>query len=398
MIQFAEAVECVLQHVPALQVERVSLAEACGRVLAEAVTAKVDSPRFDSSSVDGFTVIAQDCQESPELRIAETIAAGKLATQSVPSGHTARILTGAVVPIGCDAVVMKELCNERNGNVLIGSAPSPGENIRKQGDEFGTGELLLNAGTILSPGPIALLALNGLTEILVFTQPRVALITTGDEIVEPGEQLQPGHVYNANRWGLYAALVSLKIKPVSVQHVRDNALELLNIIRDVQESAEIIITAGGVSEGDTDHVRSVMQTLGWEIHFNQVAIKPGKPTCFGTLGERRWFGLPGNPVSALVSFHHFVRPLLLRISGRTKSMPKITSAVLTKPLVKKPGRMEFVRGRVHETAEGLQVLPHSGRESHMLTSLISSDCLIHFPQDAEYVAVGERVEIEILSW
>ncbi len=398
MIRFAEAQEIVVSHLPAPRFEYVGLEQACGCVLAEDVLALADSPRFDCSSVDGFAIAVNGGPPVHEFVLGETIAAGAPSSTRLPLGCAARILTGAVVPEGSNAVVMNEACRECNDRVYMDTVPCPGDNIRRRGEEYQRGDLILQFGAKLNPAAIGTLAFNGITTARVFSRPRVVLITTGSEIVEPGATLRAGQNYNANRWSLVAALRSLDVTPAAIQHVRDDKAEVLAVLEAASASADIMITTGGVSVGMTDYLRPVMQELGWNIRFDQVAIKPGKPTCFGTRGQQLWFGLPGNPLAAQISFQHFVRPTIRKLTRQTDDSLRLQPAALTHPLSKRPGRLEFVRGMAWDEGEVLLVKPHSHRESHMLSSLVTSNCLIHFPEEAEHLPAGECVEIEFLTW
>jgi molybdopterin molybdotransferase len=236
----------------------------------------------------------------------------------------------------------------------------------------------------------------GVTEFDVYIRPSVAVLTTGDEVVEPGTPLREGQIYDANAWTVLCALESLGIKPASIAHVNDDPAKVRASLDQALRVADVVITTGGVSVGDTDYVKPALRDLGIDLHFESVAMKPGKPTCFGTRGAQLVFGLPGNPVAVLVSFHHFVQPALRRMMGETSPEPITHSARLTQPLYKKSERAEWVRAKLLNRDGEVWVTPTSGQDSHMLGGLATADSLIHFPSDTASLDAGSIVEIELL--
>lgn len=417
MIAFQEALDNILQHAPALASQRLSLEEARGRFLAQPIQARHDLPPFDQSAMDGYGVRVEDVAGASErtpasLELAGAVRAGDPGQRGISAGQAVRLLTGAKVPRGVEAVVMQECCQQKDGRLLVQRPVKPGENIRRQGEEFAKGAAVLPAGLAITPPVIGLLASLGYAQVMVHRQPRVALVVTGSELLAPGEPLRAGKIRDANSYALAAALEELGIPPVLRLRVPDDRRQMRRDLARALRAADVIIAAGGVSVGDHDHVKGILADLGVETVHWQVAIKPGKPNYFGLCRpsrqarssnhsgqrERLIFGLPGNPVAALLSFQQFVRPALLRLMGAQASGPFSLTARLTAAVRKKPGRLEWVRGRLGHCDGLWTVTPTVGQESHMLGGLACADCLIRFPAEQSSLAEGETVTVEVLSW
>jgi len=403
MIPFEEALLLVLRHPEPLEAISVPLGNAFGHCLAEPVTARMDLPRFDNSAMDGFGVrladVAGASGESPaRLRLISTVRAGDEAEQALRPGTAVKILTGAPVPDGAEAVVMREYCREVDGAVLVARSAKPGENIRRRGEEFHEGDAVLQSGLRLNPAAVGLLATLGCSKVPVHRKPKVAVIATGSELVAPGGELRPGQIYDSNSYILAAALRDLGIEDYRLARAEDTPEAIRAQIAAALEWADAVITIGGVSVGDYDFVKEAGESLGIEEHCWQVAIKPGKPFFFGTRGAQLVCGLPGNPVSALVTFHTLVRPALLRLLGMAQVEPLLLTAVLAAPLKKKPGRLEFIRGIASVQDGRLQVAPTTGQDSHMLGGFANANCLIRFPPEADSRAAGDEITIELLNW
>lgn len=408
MIPFNEALALILDQVAPFNKISVGLEGLSGYVLAESVTATMMTPRFDNAALDGFGLraaeVAEAAREAPvRLRLCGTLRAGKDGGQTqLPTGCAVKIFTGAPIPDGVDAVVMKEDCQERDGDVLVAKAVRPNENIRRAGEEFQPGQVVLPAGVRVTPPVIGLLATFGYTAIPVYRKPEVALVVTGDELVPPGQPLHPGQIYDANSYAVAAALEGLHIPVRGVYHAEDEREILTGRLREALESADVVITVGGVSVGEFDFVRVACADLGFTTHIWKVAMKPGKPSYFATRGtgvERKYvFGLPGNPVSALLTFRLIVRPALAKMLGAPAANDLQLPAMLTTVLKKKAGRKEFIRGVACSNDGRLEVTPTVGQESHMLGGLALANCLIHFPADESSLAPGTTVTIELLDW
>lgn len=408
MIPFSEALGEVLAQVSALESEDVALGSALGRFLARDVTALSAMPRFDNSSVDGFGVRVSDLEgassEHPvRLPVAGTVPAGGLWNGSLPQRTALKLMTGAPVPSEVEAVVMREDVDEMSAAAAFHGPAGHGQNIRRRGGEYGVGALLLREGTKLTPPAVAVLASQGLVRVSVHGRPRVRLVVTGSELALRGGGPAAGQIYDSNGWGLEAAVRCLGIGDVRVATCLDDPGEIRSALAAAIEEGDVVITSGGVSVGDFDFVPSAFESLGGRRRFWRVAIKPGKPNYFGewegASGRRTFlFGLPGNPVGALLSFERLVRPALLKLMGARELRPAALQARLTQAIHKAEGRLEFVRGILANTAEGAEVEPIAARESHMLVGLASANCLIAFPRDATRLEAGSLVDVELLAW
>jgi len=394
----------VLQHCPRLTNSTIPAARSLGFVLAEPLVVRTPIPRFDASAVDGYAVrnaeIAAASRETPvTLVLQDVVRAGDTRRVRLKPGHTIRILTGAVVPTGADALVMQEyVCIERKAATFT-SPPSTGDAIRFSGDEFRKGDIALEEGALITPPVVAMLATLGRRRVRVYRKPRVALVVTGDELRSPGSRLRRGQIYDSNTPGLTASLRAAGIDEVSSFRVGDTVPRIEQAFRRALASADVIISSGGVSVGSSDVVKDVLGKLNVRSIFWKVAIKPGKPIYFGTRRKKLVFGLPGNPVAAQLGFQLFVKPALLRMMGAKAAEPLALTACLTQDLKKKPGRLEFVRGvLIHDTEGKLRVRPTRGRDSHMMGGLAAANCLIQFPEDAEYLSAGSDVTLLLLYW
>ncbi len=409
MISFEEARSEILQATYRLESQEMRLAKLLGSYLAGPVVANRDLPAFDNSAVDGYGVLVSDLhgasEESPvALKLSGTIQAGDTGVEMLSSGAALKILTGATVPDSVDAVVMREYCEERNGHVLVKQSVRTGENIRRRGAEFKQGQEILPAGLKITPPMIGLLAMLGFPTFPVYKKPRVAIIATGNELVKPGRDLQHGQIYDSNTYALVAAVSDLGIDRCRTFLARDDADSTRNAIRHGLKESDVLITAGGVSVGDYDIVKDILEECGVHGHFWRIAIKPGKPVYFGTLDSKKGskrklvFGLPGNPVSALVTFHQLVRPALLKMMGASTFTIQSVPGKLTKTLSKKAGRLEFVRAVMSLEGDQTMIQPTAGQDSHMLGGLSLANCLVRFDREAEVIEEGDRVLAELLSW
>lgn len=403
MIAYEEAVAEVLRWSKRLADERVSLETAVGRVLSRDVRAARAVPHFDSSAVDGFAVGADALRaagNAPErLPVAATIRAGDTRIPALAKNRAIRIFTGSALPRGARAVVMQEDCTFGDGVVQIGAPPSEGQNIRRAGAEFRKNELVLRSGTVVTPPVAGMLAMLGRAEVHVRRLPRLTLIVTGDELRRPGERVRPGEVYDANSIALHAALSQWRVGRVRVVPVKDSAAAVRAGFRRALADSDVVVSVGGVSVGDYDFVRGAVVALGVRIRFWKVAMKPGKPLMFGTKGKTLVFGLPGNPVAAMLGAALFVRPSLHRMSGAAIEPTTKRVAILADAVTKKPGRAEFVRARTRAGGgELLTVTPTKRQESHQLSGLAAADCLLYVPAEASRLEAGTTVSIIPLPW
>ena len=401
LTEIEEARRLVLERVAPLEAEPVAVAEALGRVLAERVTSADPVPGFDNSAMDGYAVRAADTAAADgdrpaRLSVVDESRAGHPARRSLAAGEAIAISTGAMLPGGADAVVRVEDTDAGAEQVEIRVEVEPGRDIRRAGEDIEPGEVVLAAGTEIGPAEAGVLVSVGRGEVACARRPRLNLLTTGDELQEPGEPLRPGAIRNSNAYSV-AGLAE-----------RSGALlEAVEIVPDDREttetalaralSGEIAVISGGVSVGPHDHVRPALAALGAEEVFWGVALRPGKPTWFGVRGRTLIFGLPGNPVSAMVTFLLFVRPAIRAMLGVAGEEARRTTAILDQEYPKRPGRAHLVRCRLELREDGWHARPTKEQGSHVLTSMLGADALAIIPTAAGGVAAGERVEIELLS-
>ena len=382
------------------ETERVSTLEALGRVLAEGVRSGLDVPPADNTAMDGYALRAADVPAAGTLLpVSQRIPAGVVGTPLAP-GSAARIFTGAQVPAGADAVVMQEQCEavtgEDLGAVRINTVPGTGQWIRRRGEDVQHGAEVLAAGARLSPQALGMAASVGAAALTVRRRPRVALFSTGDELVMPGEPLKPGAIYNSNRFTLQALLQAAGCEVVDRGIVPDRLDATRTALREAAASVDLILSCGGVSVGEEDHLKPAVQAEGWLEAF-QIAMKPGKPLAFGTVkraaGDTLFIGLPGNPVSAFVTFLLIVAPALRALQGCTSAMPTAVTARADFDWPKPDRRREFLRARFNAQG-GLDLFPN--QSSGVLTSAVWADGLIDNP-GGQAVARGDGVRLLLLS-
>jgi molybdopterin molybdotransferase len=349
--------------------------------------------------MDGFAVRAQDTGGATEkgpvaLRVAGESRAGRPAGIPLSTGEAIRISTGAVVPEGADAVVRIEECRELDDMVEVLTEVPPGKELRRAGEDIRVGDLVLERGTLLGPAEVGVLASVGAAAVDCVQQPRVSVLSTGDELVEPGGPLQAGQIRNSNAFTVPAQVERAGALVASGERVPDDREATIDAIRAALDD-DVLIVCGGVSVGSHDHVKPVLAELGAQQVFWGVALRPGHPTWFGTYGDKLVFGLPGNPVSAMGTFHLVVRPARAAMSGRSDERRR-TTAVMDADYRKQPGRAHAVRCRLDVGEDGFHVRPTKEQGSHILTSMLGADALALIEVERGDVAAGERVHIELL--
>ena len=403
MLTVEEAQEIVLDSVSDPGVERKALSDAQGRVLAENVAPNYDVPPHDNSSVDGYAVRAVDTQgasaeNSRRLGVLEEIPAGTVPVAAVGPGSASRIMTGAILPDGADAVVMVENTRQGDDGVEILKAVEPGQNVRYRGEDVIQGKNVLFAGTEIGPGEIGLLAAFQRSQVSVTRQPDVAILSTGDEVVEIDEALVPGKIVNSNSYSLAALVRTCNARPVNLGIARDTEADIANAIRSAM-NADVILSTGGVSVGDYDYVKKVLEDLGADMKFWRVQMKPGKPLAYGLLRGKPFFGLPGNPVSCMVSFLLFARPALRKMMGyrpddwRLPSVP----AVLENDLAAGGDRRHYLRARVAFSGGRFRASTVAGQGSGMLSSMTGTNGLVIVETGIRSVSRGAEVEVLLMS-
>ncbi len=407
MVSLDEAIEIILEHTPTLMAERVSLNETLGRVLAEAIHSRRDHPPWDNSAMDGFAVRWQNiCTASPEsparLKIVGESQAGSLPQCDVNPGEAVQIMTGAPTPNGADTVVRIEDCRIDGNWVVITNPGKQGANIRRLGEDVRQGQDVLAANTSVRPAEVGMLATAAYSSALVYQQPRVSVLTTGDELTEPGEALTLEKIINSNAYSIAAVVRESGAYAIQLDSAKDNKAELEEKMRQAL-TADVALVVGGVSLGKYDYVKEVLETLGCAIKFWRIAVRPGHPVVFGIIdGDQNdgmpklLFGLPGNPVSCLVAFYEFVRPALRKMMGHQELfLPKV-EAILEQDTRNRPGRTHFARA-VAEYRDGdyyVRLTPDQG--SGILTSMTLANCLAILDLDRDFYAAGERITIQLL--
>ena len=390
LLTLEEAQARVLAHTRPLPSELVPVAEAGGRVTAEDVRARVDLPPFASSAMDGFAIRAVDLPGT--LRIAGESAAGSPYPETLDSGCAVAISTGAVVPEGADAVVPIELVVQNDNTVEISHAMEPGAHVRPRGGDVAAGEVVVTRSVRLTPARLAASAASGVAEVACRRRPRVAVLATGSELVLPGESLASGEIYETNSLMLAATLAAAGAEVENEAPVADDESALRAALERGLE-ADVLVTSGGVSVGEHDLVRAVEGEVGVEEIFWRVSIKPGKPVSFGVRGDTLVFGLPGNPVSALVGSELFVKPALRALQGLEHPLPRYEPGRLGAALRRNEERDEFVRARSRVDGDALVLEPIVGQESHMIVRSGAADALVHVPRGN-----GELGEGSVVRW
>lgn len=377
--------------------ETLPLGRACGRVLARPLTADVEVPPFDNSAMDGYALHGSALPTTGEasLRQVGTAWAGRPFEGHVGPGECVRIMTGAPMPSGTDTVVMQEQVRVAGERVTLGAGHRAGEHRRRAGESLARGAEILAAGTRLTPAHLGLAASAGVATVSVFRRPRVAILSTGDELQSAGQPLGPGQIYDSNRCSLTAMLERLGIEVHDLGVIPDRLEATRDALLEAGRAADVIISSGGVSVGDADFVVEVLRAEG-RVGFWKVAIKPGKPLAFGRLGPAWFFGLPGNPVSSMVTFYQLVQPALQRLCGVDPLPPPLlVNARLAAPLRKHPGRLEFQRARLASGVDGQLTVEALGQQgSNVLRSMVEADCFIVLPLEQGHLEAGQWVQVQ----
>jgi molybdopterin molybdotransferase len=409
MIAYEEARRLVIRHARPLAPVGVPAADACGLYLAEDLCATGDLPGFDQSAMDGYAVRVADVAAASEgapvrLRLRGEVFAGDAAAPTLGAGEAVRVLTGAMLPAGTEAVVMQEDCTREGAGLLVRRAVALGAHTRRRGEECRRGDVVLPVGTRIGPAAVGVMASHGHDTVRVHRPPRVSVIATGSEIVGPGEPLAPGRVRDSNTPALCAALRLLGIREISATRVADDRDALRHALAEALAGCDVVLVSGGVSVGDRDYAPETLAELGVRTVFHGVAMRPGKPAYLGLGPPAKAgapalaFGLPGNPVAALVVLHQLAKPGLLRLMGAANPTPLRLTAKLGADLAKSPGRLEWVRAAVGPYGDGWVAMPTLGQESHMLSGLARADALIEFPAEATEMRAGDEVCVERLAW
>lgn len=385
---------------PVTTAERVHIRAALGRVLAEDVVSPLDVPAHDNSAMDGYAVRFADLKSDGKatLKVAGTAFAGVPFPGAVNPGECVRIMTGGVVPQGADTIVMQEHVEAQGDKVTLGGGHRLGQHLRRAGEDLKTGQAALKRGQFLRPAEIGLIASLGIPEITVYRRLRVAFFSTGDELRSIGTVLAEGQIYDSNRYTIHGMLTRLGCEVIDMGVVRDDPKLLEAAFEEAAATADVVITSGGVSVGEADFVKDLLNKMG-EVVFWKIAMKPGRPLAYGKIGKAHFFGLPGNPVSVMVTFYQFVRDALLKLSGLEPVPPLPTFKVpCLSNLKKAPGRTEFQRGILQCDERGTWNVRVTGEQgSGILRSMAEANCFIILPEAQGNVTTGSLVEVQVME-
>jgi molybdopterin molybdotransferase len=387
----------ILENVKPLQeIETLVLRESLDRILAEDLKSSINVPSHTNSAMDGYAVNSEDLPQEgiKKLKLIGTVFAGNPLSEPVTKGTCARIMTGGVIPDGTDTVVIQEN-TERNSDVInIGTETRKGDNVRQAGEDIKSGDTILNRGTRLTPADIGLIASLGIGTVNVTRKPRITFFSTGDELQSVGEELKKGNVYDSNRYTLHGMLTRIGVDIIDMGVIRDDKEALEQAFTEAASQSDAVITSGGVSVGEADYIKEILGKLG-HVDFWKVAIKPGRPLSFGKLDNALFFGLPGNPVSVMVTFYQFVQPAIYKLMGSRQIEPITTTAKSASRLKKRAGRVEYQRGILEKDPEGNLLVSKTGAQgSGILSSMSQANCFIILPMESEGVEPGADVTVQ----
>ena len=379
--------------------EIIPIRDALNRILGENIKSKINVPSARNSAMDGYAINKNDIpvDKTNTLKIIGKSLAGKPYINSIKKGECVRIMTGAVMPNGADTVVIQEHASisESNTEIIIDNNTQPKANVRQAGEDISVGDIVLTKGKNLTPADIGLLASLGLSKISVIRKLKVAFFSTGDELRSINEKLNDGEIYDSNRYTLHAMLSRLNADIVDMGVVKDNKNLLVKAFDKANGKVDVLITSGGVSVGEADYIKDILQEHG-NLNFWKVAIKPGRPLTFGNLGKTLFFGLPGNPVSVMVTFYQFVQPALKKLSGDNANLPLMMKVPCMSTLKKKPGRIEFQRGIIEKDNNNNIIVKKTGAQgSGILRSMSDANCFIVLPLNSNDTKPGDLVDVQI---
>jgi molybdopterin molybdotransferase len=401
MIAVNEALDKILSRIAPLGFERVSVLDGLSRVIAEDMIASRDLPPYDNSGMDGYAVRHEDVRNASKkrpvrLEVIEDLRAGFVSKRTIQKGQAIRIMTGAPIPEGADAVIPVEETERGNGFVNILRAGLPGGHIRREGEDVKKEDLVVSAGELLHPSEIGMLASMGRSMISVYQRPSVAILCTGEELVDVDEDLDGVRIVSSNSYTLASQVMECGAIPIQLGIARDQKEEIRSkLLQGIR--ADVFVSSAGVSVGDYDLVRDVLKEAGAEMVFWRVAMKPGKPVAFWMLNGKPAFSLPGNPVSSMVAFEQLVRPALLRMMGHRQIFRPVIEAVLNEDIQKEPGRVHFIRVRVASGMNGYSVTTTGPQGSGILRSMLKANGLLMIPGDRAIVKAGEKVKVQLLD-
>ncbi len=398
LLPVASAISKIIEAItPIATIETVQLHHALDRILAEDIYSKINVPGHHNSAMDGYALRHADANPNKLLRVIGSSLAGHSFQTEINSGECVRIMTGAVLPKNADTVIMQEQVTVVDGEIQLHTLPQLGENIRRAGKDIAINSLVLTRGKRLTPIDIGLLASLGEHELRVFKRVRVAILSTGDELKPLGQPLQAGEIYDSNRPTLIALLTRLNVEIIDIGLIADDPQKITQAFQSAIAQADVVISSGGVSVGDADYTKDVLASLG-KINFWKIAMKPGKPFAFGSLNtEQRksgwFFGLPGNPVSAVVTYHQLVLPALRHLAGEKIDSPLTLTITTQSELKKQPGRTDYQRGILQNSESENHVMSTGNQSSGVLSSMARANCYILLEQERGAVSKGDKVQV-----
>ena len=401
MISVEEALNRILARIQVLGLEKVDIIGSFGRVIGQDILAPRDLPPLDNSAMDGYAVRSADIKgasrESPIfLKVIEELPAGTLPRRSVTKGEAVRIMTGAPIPKGADTVVMVENTEKAGEGVRVFQGVSSGENIRRAGEDVKKGDQVISKGSLIRAAEVGMLASVGRAFVYVHQRPVVAILCTGEELVDVDEGIADHKIISSNSYTLSAQVMECGAIPLQLGIAKDDPAEIEERLRQGLRT-DVILSSAGVSVGDYDLVKDVLTGIGFQMEFWRVAMRPGQPLVFGTIGGKPIFGLPGNPVSSMICFEQFVRPSLLKMTGHKNLFRPVVEAVLKEEIRKKPGNRHFMRARVSLEGDRYVVTTTGPQGSGILSSMVEANGLVIVPEEKTEIKAGERIRVQILD-
>jgi molybdopterin molybdotransferase len=396
-LNVGQAKERILESLTAIhESEDIPILEALSRITADTIKSPINVPSHTNSAMDGYALAGKGLpsEGSKEFIVAGTIFAGAPLSFTIKPGECARIMTGGKMPEGTDTVIMQEHVERHGDTISITAGHKHGQNVRHAGEDLAIGDTVLEKGRFLTPADIGMLASIGLSSVRVNRKLRVAFFSTGDELCQAGQELGEGQIYDSNRYTIYSMLKRLNVEIIDLGIIRDQRDRIENAFSEASGKADVLITSGGVSVGEADYVKEILDKVG-QVGFWKIAMKPGKPLAFGHLGRCTFFGLPGNPVSTMVTFYQFVQPALQRMMGMTYSPPLLLKLKSLSKLKKKPGRVEYQRGVLVTDENGNTLVRITGQQgSGILSSMGNANCFIILSEESNGAEVGDFVTVQ----
>ena len=380
-----------------LKTEYVNTEDALDRILGETIISKINVPNYNNSAMDGFAFNLDSLKEKNTLKVATTILAGDLSKQKIKPGFAAQIMTGSKIPDGTDTVLPFELVKQKSNSIVVNEIPKKGVNIRRLGEDIKKNGEVLKKGVYLRPAEVGLIASIGISRVKVFKKLKVSFFSTGDEVVKAGHPIKSGQVYDSNHFTIQSMLRRINVECVDLGIIPDDKKLIEKTFKNAAKISDAIITTGGVSVGKADYMKDILKKLG-KVLFWKLSIKPGRPMAYGAFETTPYFGLPGNPVAAMITFYQLVQPALKYLMGHDGyKLPTLFKAKCAAPITKRPGRMEFQRGFYNSHNGELSVKPTPHQGSGILSSMSKANCLIVLDMDQKSIKVDDYVNIQLME-